>query len=138
MQCIPVGNSHSHDCKVTMALPDPIPTITVNAVTYDFARIGMDSSSAVYQTANGLDRLTVSHQSKTRNRHTLRLDRSKIAADPFDADINQKYTQSAYVVWDTPLIGVTAAEADLHSQLLVAIMAAGTPDYALRVLQGEV
>jgi len=120
-----------------MALPDPIPTLTVDAVTYDFARIGMNDSSAVYQTADGLDRMTVSHQLKNRNRHTLRLDRKKIAADPFDADINQEYSFSTYVVIDAPRLGVTAAELDDHSQLLTAIMAAGTPDYILRILQGE-
>jgi hypothetical protein len=120
-----------------VALPDPIPQLTVNSVNYDFARVGMDGSSATYQTADGLDRLTVSHQLKNRNRHTIRLDRSKIAADPFDADINQEYSFSTYVVFDAPRLGVTASELNYHSQLLTAIMVAGTPDYVLRVLQGE-
>jgi hypothetical protein len=120
-----------------MALPDPIPTLTVDAVTYDFARIGMNDTSSVYQTANGLDRLTVSHVLKNRNRHTIRLDRKKVAADPFTADLNQEYSFSTYVVCDAPKLGVTAAEMNVHSQLLTALMVAGTPDYVLRVLQGE-
>lgn len=121
-----------------MALPDPIPTITVNAVTYDFARVGMTDGNAIYRTATGLDKVTVSHQQKARNRTTLRLDRSKIAADPFDAGINQEYSMSTYVVWDRPKVGFTAAECDLHTQLLTAFLVAGTPDYGLRVLQGEI
>lgn len=121
-----------------MALPDPIPTLTVAAVPYDFARIGMDATSSVYSTASGNDRLLISRQSKARNRFTIRLDRRKVAANPFDASVNQEYTQSAYVVWDLPKIGVTAAEAAAHSQLLSDLLVAGTPDYGLRVLQGEV
>lgn len=120
-----------------MALPDPIPTLTVNSVNYDFARIGNDVNSAVYQTADGNDRLTVSHSLKNRNRHTIRLDRTKIAANPFDAAIDQEYSMSTYVVVDVPKIGFTASEMNYHSQLLTAIMVAGTPDYVLRVLQGE-
>lgn len=121
-----------------MALPDPIPTLTVNAVTYDFVRTGMADGSSIYQTANGLDKLSVSHQQKSRNRTTLRLDRKKIAADPFDAGINQEYSMSTYVVWDRPMVGFTAAECDYHTQLLSALLVAGTPDYGLRVLQGEI
>lgn len=119
-------------------LPDPIPTLTVNSVTYDFVRIGSTETSSVYQTANGNDRMIVSRQNKARNRYTIRLDRRKVAANPFDASLNQEYTQSAYVVWDIPKLGVTPEEADYHGQLLSAVMVAGTPDYALRVLRGEV
>jgi hypothetical protein len=121
-----------------MALPDPIPTITVNSVAYNFARVGMDSTSSVYATPDGNDRLLISRQSKNRNRMTIRLDRRKIAANPFDASLNQEYSQSAYVVWDLPKLGVTAQEAAWHSQLLSDLLVAGTPDYGLRVLQGEV
>lgn len=121
-----------------MALPDPIPTLTVQAKTYDFARIGFSDNSSVFQTANTRDRLTVSHRFNKRNRFSIRLDRSKIAADPFDASLNQEYSHSAYVVWDSPNLGITPAENQELGQLLVAILAAGTPDYDLRVLQGEI
>jgi len=121
-----------------MALPDPIPTLTVNAVTYDFARVGMADGSSVYQTANGLDRVSIGHQDKARSRTTLRVDRRKVAADPFNAALNQEYSISTYVVSDAPKLGVTQAERDYHSQLLTAFMVAGTPDYWLRILQGEI
>lgn len=121
-----------------MALPDPIPTITTAAVAYDFARIGMDSTSSVYSTASGNDRMLISRSEKARKRLTIRLDRRKVAANPFDASLNQEYSHSTYIVWDIPKLGVTAAEAAAHSQLLSDILVAGTPDYGLRVLQGEV
>jgi len=121
-----------------MALPDPIPTLTVSAVTYDFARIGMDGTSSIYQTANGNDRLLISHQNKNRFRTTARFDRRKIAANPLDASLNQEYTMSTYVVWDVPKTGFTSTEIVAHSQLLSDFLVAGTPDYGLRVVQGEV
>lgn len=122
-----------------MALPDPIPTITIDSVAYDLARIGMMDSKSIYQTANGLDRLTIEHQvTKNRNRQNLRFDRRKIAADPFDADLNQEYSFSTYVVTDSPKWGVTSAELDVHFQLLAGLWSAGTPDYGLRILQGEI
>lgn len=125
-------------CKATMALPDPIPTVTTNSVAYNFARIGQDKTSSVYQTSDGNDKLTISRSEKARKRFSIRLDRRKIAADPFNAALNQEYRQAVYIVWDTPLLGVTSTEADWHGKLLTDLMIAGTPDYALRVLQGEV
>lgn len=122
-----------------MALPDPIPTITVNSVAYDLARIGMENSKAVYQTASGNDRLTVaSTVNRNRSRTVVRLDRKKFAADPLNSALTRPYTLATYVVSDSDNIGWTAAEKDYHQQLLAALWVAGTPDYGLRILQGEV
>lgn len=120
-----------------MALPDPIPTITVNSVTYDLVRTSFGAGTSQYKTANGLDVLTVSHSEKNRKRDIIRLDRSKIAASPFDAAKDQEYSMSTYIVMDAPRLGFTAAERDWHTKLLAAIMVEGSTDYSLRVLQGE-
>jgi hypothetical protein len=120
-----------------LALPDPIPTLTVNSKTYDFARIGMTDTSGIYQTADGLDRLTISHQYRKRNRFSVRLDRNFLADDPFVSTITQRFSHSVYTVIDTPQIGVDPVENDWLYQLHAAIMAAGTPDYSKRILQGE-
>jgi len=132
------SNRRQKYCKATMALPDPIPTVTTNAVAYNFARIGQDKTSSVYQTADGNDKLTVSRSEKARKRFSVRLDRRKTAADPFNAALNQEYRHAVYIVWDVPNLGVSATEADWHGKLLTDLMIAGTPDYALRVLQGEI
>jgi hypothetical protein len=121
-----------------MALPDPIPTITVAAVTYDLARVAFGENSSKYRTANGLDELTISHQRNARDRTSVRFNRKKVAANPFDAAVNQEYSWSAYAVFDAPKLGVSAAECQALGQLLTAFLAAGTPDYDLRVLQGEI
>jgi len=122
-----------------MALDDPIPTLTVNAETYDFARIGMTDGNSIYQTASGDDRLTVSHsQNRSRTRSLVRLDRSKIAPDSLNSALNKPFSLATYVVLDRDVVGWTPAEVDYHFQLLAALWAAGTPDNGLRVLQGEV
>lgn len=124
-----------------MALPDPIPTLTVNAVTYDFARIGItgDSSSSLgtYRTADKLNTLSIAHTVKNRERHSVRIDRKKVAANPFDSSLNQEYSWSVYTVLDMPRNGVSTTEAQLLNQLLAAFMVAGTPDYDIRVFAGE-
>lgn len=121
-----------------MALSDPLTQITVNAVTYDFARISFGDGKSVYSTANGLDKLTITHSAKNRLRDVVRFDRKKVAATPFDAALNQEYVTSVYTVIDRPRLGVTAAEADYLNQLLAAFWVQGTPDNGLRILQGEV
>lgn len=121
-----------------MALPDPIPTLTVNSVNYDFARIGMNDTSSIYQTANGNDRLTVSRQNKKRNRFVARIDRNFTAEDPLISSIMQRYSHSVYTVFDSPVNGVTPADNDKLGQLLAAFLVAGTPDFQLRLLQGEI
>lgn len=122
----------------TVALPDPIPTLTVAGDTYDFSRVGFTDTSGVFLTADGLNRLTVSHRYNKRNRFSVRIDRQKVAADVWTPFNNTEYSHSAYVVWDCPTVGVTPAENQELGQLLYAVLAAGTPDYDLRVLQGEI
>jgi len=40
----------------------------------------------------------------------LRINFDKVAADPFQASINARYSMSAYVVFDVPPVGYTVAE----------------------------
>lgn len=122
----------------TLALPDPIPTLTVNAITYDFARVGFGDSKAIYQTSTGNDRLTIEHSQKARNRHVVRLDRKATVADPLTTGSNFETSFSVYTVIDMPRVGFSAATVDYGRQLLEAFMVAGTPDYGLRVIQGEI
>lgn len=121
-----------------MALPDPIPTVTVDSIAYDFARVGMANGNSIYQTGDGNDRLTISHTVRNRTRTLVRLDRSKITADTLNSSLNKPYSAATYVVVDRDSIGWDADELDYHFQLLSGLWAAGTPDYGLRVLKGEV
>jgi len=67
----------------------------------------------------------------------IRVDFAKIAADPFQTDVNQKYSMSAYLVTDTPLVGFTLTEAKYVVDALVAYLAASSGAKITQLLGGE-
>jgi len=119
-----------------MSIPDPIPTLTVNSVAYDFLRTGSGDAKGVYRTADGLDRLTIEHTEKARRRSVIRLDRIAIADDPLITGNSFEASMSTYVVMDRHKV-FTAEDTDWHLKLLSAFLLEGTPDYSLRVARGE-
>lgn len=110
----------------------------MNSVTYDFARVGFGESKGLYRTADGLDRLTIEHSQKNRIRHVVRLDRTATVEDPLATGSSFETSFSVYTVIDAPKVGFTAADLDYGRQLLEAFHVAGTPDYGLRVIRGEI
>lgn len=63
-----------------------------------------------YRSADGLIELTASHNYAKRTRRVLRVNLSKITADPFKPVENVKVSMSYYIVFDTPQAGFTAVE----------------------------
>jgi len=119
-----------------MAFADP-QSITVNAVAASLPRISTVGSSSVYQSADGLVRLTVSHSGTKRFRRMIRIDHAKVAADPFTTGQNQKYSMSAYVVADVPTVGYSAAEQKQVVDALVAYLAATSGARVTQLLGAE-
>jgi hypothetical protein len=93
-----------------MAFADPI-ALTINAVAYTLPKISVEGNDTVYQTADGLVDVKASHSYGKRNRHLLRIDFSKLTADPFIPAENVKVGMSVYSVFDMPASGFTNAEA---------------------------
>lgn len=93
-------------------------SVTVNAVAKSLPRTGSGDHSGVFEdTADGLT-LKISHQSGRRHRSTVRLDQSKISADPLVPTSNRPYSLSAYLVLDTPLQGYTTTEIGYYLKAL--------------------
>lgn len=89
--------------------------ITYNAVATDLHRITDDGMSSVYQSADGNQKLTISHQtSKNRTRRLVKYERKVVAADPLTAE-NTYQQASVHVVIDEPNFGF--ADADLDNQV---------------------
>jgi len=61
--------------------------------------------------ADGLVNLSASHAYGRRTRRVLRLDHSKLTADPFIPSQNTKVSMSNYIVFDVPVAGYTNVEA---------------------------
>jgi len=93
-----------------MSFADP-QTITISAVTSPLPRTSQEGDETAYTSADGLIQMLASHTYGKRNRHLLRIDHSKLTADPFRPTENVKVSMSNYIVFDIPLAGYTNAEA---------------------------
>lgn len=92
-----------------MAFADP-QSVTISAVTTPLPRTSTGPDGCDYTSADGLIKLSASHAEGRRNRRVLRLDHSKISADPFLPAQNVKVSMSNYMVLDVPVVGYTVAE----------------------------
>jgi len=109
-------------------------SVTVNAVAQSLPAIARNGNTSEYAKDDGSYKLTIGHQFGNRYRYTVRLDAFKIAPDPLSAANNQRYSASAYLVMDKPIVGYTNAEIrDIAS----ALSAWATPANLLKVLGGE-
>lgn len=118
-----------------MALSDP-QSLTIGANTRTLPRTITGSSNSSYvDVDNGVD-FTVSHQFGKRRRTSIRVDLSKIAADPLTA-VNQQLGVSAYIVIDAPLTGFTKTELKDIVLALSTWTTAGSSANLLKVLGEE-
>jgi len=98
-----------------MAFTDP-QSITIAAVPFSLPRVSTGKDTADYQSADGLIHLSASHAYGRRTRRVLRLDHSKITADPFIPAQNSKVSMSTYLVFDTPVAGYSNQQVlDVHT-----------------------
>jgi hypothetical protein len=120
-----------------MAFSDP-QSLTINSVATSLPRTGFGADKGTFTAADGTVTLAISHQNGKRKRHTIRVDHSKIAADPFVANVNTKVGMSAYLVVDMPANGYSVTEAKQIADALVAYLSASTGANVTRVLGGEI
>jgi len=125
-----------------MAFADP-QSVTINAVAISLPRTGFGTASnpnaGVFTSADGNTVLSVSDSyGAKRTRRTIRIDSSKIAADPLISAQNIKYSMSAYVVVDIPVTGFTVAEQKLVTDGFFAYLTASSGAKMTQLLGGEV
>lgn len=92
-----------------MSFTDP-QTITISGVTTPLPKVSTEGDETKYASADGLIEMLASHDSGKRNRHLLRINHSKLTADPFIPTQNVKVSMSNYIVFDVPPAGYTTAE----------------------------
>lgn len=93
-----------------MSFADP-QTVTISAVTTSLPRVSVGVNGSEYTSADGLIKMSAQSSYGRRTRRVLRLDHSKITADPFIPSNNTKVSMSNYIVFDVPVVGYTNAEA---------------------------
>lgn len=118
-----------------MAFADP-QSVTINAVANSLPRTAQDPSG-VFTKDDGNVKLSISHSYGKRTRRTIRLDFSKIAADPLISAQNIKYSMSTYLVVDTPITGFTVAEAKQIVDALTGYLTASSGAKVTQLLGGE-
>lgn len=120
-----------------MAFADP-QSITINAVALTLARVAQDPTGT-FVTSDALVKESIG-QSVTpnkRSRRLIRLDHSKVAANPFDSTLNAKYNMAVYVVVDVPDVGYTVTEQKQVTDGFMAYLTASSGAKMLQLLGGE-
>lgn len=90
-----------------MALADP-QSVTISGTPVSLPRTG--ASLGEFTDVTGQTRLSILHSSTRRTRHTLKLQKSIIVADPLVPTVNQPVSYSAHMVLDLPKSGVVLAD----------------------------
>lgn len=120
-----------------MAFADP-QSVTINAVANSLARTGLSLNQGLFLKDDGLVGLVIGQNvGPKRIRRSLRLNHAKIAADPFVTGVNNKYSMSAYLVVDLPVVGYTVAEAKQVVDGLTAYLTASSGAKVTQLLGGE-
>lgn len=117
-------------------LTDP-QSVTISGTANSLPRVSTTVNSSTYQKDDGTVKLSVSHAYGKRNRRSIRLEHSKIAADPLISAQSIKYTMYSYIVLDTPVTGYTVPEAKAVVDGFIAALSASTGALITQVLGGQ-
>jgi len=119
-----------------MSLADP-QTITVSGVTTSLPRVGSGVNNGSFSSSDGNIRMSAAHAYGKRTRRNIRVDFSKIAADPLISAQSIKYSTSLYLVLDEPVTGFTRAEQLALYTGFITQLNASTNAVATKWLGGE-
>lgn len=94
---------------MSFADPQTLTILPASAVSLPRTSVGDDESE--YTSGDGLLALIASHNYGRRTRRMLRVNTSKISADPFKPTENRRTSMSYYIVFDLDPSAWTATEA---------------------------
>lgn len=102
-----------------VALADP-QSVTISGTATSLPRSGLSLDEGRFTDATGQVIMTAKHQSGRRIRHTIKLQKSAIVADPLVPSVNQNVSYSTHIVVDVPKNGVSNSDAIALANALVA------------------
>lgn len=127
---------HPTEEMCPMAYADP-QSVTISAVAISMPRTESGVKAGGFQSADGLTRLSVQHSGGKTVRRVLRLDQSKIAADPLLAGVNVKASMACYLVVQVPETGYDNAQAKAVVDGFLAYLTASSGAKVAQLLGGE-
>jgi hypothetical protein len=120
-----------------MSLSEPL-SLVVAGITTPLPRLPAGENEGVFQSGDGIYRLTASHNYGKRTRRMIRLDANKISPDVFKPDENVKQSMSVYIVFDIPSEGqYTPAEILAAHKGFLTLITASSDLMVSKVLGGE-
>jgi len=119
-----------------MSYADP-QSIKINGVTISLPRVSAEKNASRYESNDGLTELLASSQYGSRTRRTVRVNLSKITADPFIPAQNVKVSSSCYLVFDIPPAGYTVEELRKIYEGFVEALSASSAKLITQLLGGE-
>lgn len=112
-------------------------SITINAIANSLPRTSIGKNSAEYTKDDSTVKLSVEHNFAKRTVRRVRLDMSKITADPLVPTQNQKVSASVYLVINHPVTGFSNTELKQLADGLVAWLSASSGANLTKVIGGE-
>ncbi|DAD52066.1 coat protein [ssRNA phage Esthiorhiza.2_17] len=122
-----------------MALTDPQKFKEVAGTEVTAPRVSTGDFKSVYETSDGLNKLTISttETGQNRKRHLVRIDVSKLTTNIYEETKKQEVSSSVYLVIDRPIAGYTVAEMKKLVEGLVGLLSASTYSLTEKVLGSE-
>lgn len=122
-----------------MALTDPQKFKEAAGTEVTAPRVSSGDFKSIYETSDGLTKLTVSTQetASNRKRHQVRIDVSKLATNPYEETKKQEISSSVYLIIDRPVAGFTVTECKKMVEGLVGLLSASTYALTEKVIGGE-
>jgi len=117
-------------------LADP-QSVTISGSASSLPRTSSGVNLGEFTKDDSTIKLRVQHTYGGRTRRLIRLDFSKIAADPLISAQSIRHSGSVYVVFDLPPTGYTPAEAKAVYDGFAAMLAASSGAFVTKVLGGE-
>lgn len=120
-----------------MAFSDP-QSITISGTPISLPRVSSGENSGKFSSSDGLVDLSASHSyNKSRIRRVLRVDHSKVTADPFVPAQNREVSMSTYMVFDVPNVGYSVADVKAIYTGFKSLYTASSDALIDKVLGGE-
>lgn len=119
-----------------MAFADP-QSVTISTVANSLPRTGSGIGVGAFQKDDSTVKLGVTHVYAKRVRRTVRLDHSKIAADPLQPTNNTRLSASVYLVVDAPITGYSPTEVKAIIDGLAGWLTASTGANTTKFVGGE-
>lgn len=89
---------------------DPQSITVAGTTATSLPRTGAGIEQGVFTSADGTVKFTIMHDAKRRQRHTAKIEVTKIVSDPLVPSQNTSVSFSAYMVLNAPKNGVSSAE----------------------------